>query len=195
MVYYGEVSPTAYENQPGHFLPTPPLPDGWWKDVDWIQVKDHEPTSYELLFDFYVNMIVPNPKCTIVSSRFPPRSILIETWHPERGLEYNRFMISPGGIRKGEPEPGSGVEVDSIFRIDYYDLVKILLGEKRPTDPICDSGKINETYGGPVLRGNLTAMIDFKDIIMLAHGKRWKTECDDDLGKEVRAMMWPDGHP
>ena len=195
MADFGKMIPDS-ENVPGKFIVPPPLPDKWWEDLDWLIPRDHEPTAYEVLKDFFVNMVVANPKCTMVSQRFPPRSILLETWHPERGLEYNRFMISPGGIRESAPEPGSGVEVDTILRIDFSELIRILTGERRPTDPLCSNYNIQEIYGGPALRGNLTAMIDFKDVVMVAHGKRWETECDDDdIGKEVRAAMWPDGHP
>ncbi len=174
MVNLGEITPAMEEE---HYKATEPLPDQWWIDEDWISLKDKEPTPYVLLFDFIINKVTASPECIITSSNFPPRSIIFETTHPVRGVEYARLRISPTSVVEGAPEPGSNIEVDLILKMDYYDLAKMLIGTESVMAPIAD--------GRTVLIGNLTAGIDLKDIVDLANGRP----------KEGRAMMWPDGHP
>ncbi len=163
-----------------HIKPKPPLPEDWYKNVDWINLKDKEPDLYTLLFDFLINKMAPCPACVMTTANFPPRSILIETRHPIRGVEYARMRISPGSVVNGAPDPGSMIEVDTVLRIDYYDLVRILLGEIDTIDPIAD--------GSATYIGNMTALLDLKDAIDLA--------IKGDLSAKVpRPLMWPDGHP
>ncbi|MHC1584994.1 MAG: hypothetical protein ACXQS7_01845 [Candidatus Syntropharchaeia archaeon] len=205
MVNFGVMVP---ETEKKNFVKQEPLPDKWWVDVDWINLKDHEPTAYELLFDFFINKISPDPETVILASEYPPRSVLFCTYHKSpgysesRGWEYNRMRLSPATVVKGAPAPGSNIEVDAIiWYYDYYDFAKMLLGYFGPGDPICD--------GRATYVGNFTAFLDVRDVIVTAQGEEgWPYRAykqglipkgdetkKGKLYRPDRPLMWPDGHP
>jgi len=193
---FGQIFP---ETEKKHMIErTKPLPDGWWKDVEWINLKDHEPTLYELLFDYFINKMASDPDTVMQTSLYPPRSILIVTKHPKRGVEYTRFRLSPATVVQEVPEPGSNIEVDAIvtFR-SYYTLVRALLGEIPLTDAVCD--------GTATVIGNFTALMDLRDSIHTAQHKdspyfklfaeKFGLRPGIDRGIPPRPLMWPHGHP
>lgn len=199
MVNLGEVWPEKEDKMQKERYK--PLPDGWWKDVDWINLKDHEPTTYELLFDFFINKMACDPETVMHVSQYVPRSVLIVTKHPKRGIEYARFRLSPATVVEGSPDPGSNVEVDAVITYDnYYHLVRSLLGDYGMGDPSCDG------FGSIV--GNYTALIDLRDGVHTAQHEESPffkfiplglAKEDQMQSKErpipKRPLMWPDGHP
>lgn len=149
------------EKEKEHFKPHGPLPEGWMKDCEWLRNKDVEPSMYDLFVDYMIagasKKAVGSMVVTKMLNRFkdvPPLSILIEGRHPERGRDYVRIRMSPFGLYKGAPEPGSLIEPDIIIRIDYYDMIRILRGEMDFMDPICD--------GLAAIDGNLNLFDSFE---------------------------------
>lgn len=150
------------------------LPDGWWKELDWILPgREQEPNVYELFHDMMIGAIVGNPISLEVASKMVPRIILIEIEHPKRDIEYVRVMINPTDIKPGIPD----TEPDLIIHVKYYDFVRILTGELDMMAPIW--------AGNGWIIGNLTCGLDLRDLL------------DASTGGEVnpRPAMWPLGSP
>lgn len=127
-----------------HFKRHEPLQEGWAEKCDWLRSRDEEPSMYDLFVDYMIAGATKKAGGMVVTkmlNRFkdvPPLSILIEGRHPQRGRDYVRIRMSPFGLYKGAPEPGTLIEPDIIIRIDYYDMVRVLMGEIDIMDPICD---------------------------------------------------------
>ena len=150
------------EKEKEHFKRHQPLPEGWMDKCDWIRNKDVEPNMYGLFVDYMIAGATKKAGGMVITkmlNRFkdvPPLSILIEGRHPKRGRDYVRIRMSPFGLYEGAPEPGSQIEPDIIIRIDYYDMVRILMGEMDFMDPICD--------GLAAIDGNLNLFSSFDRI-------------------------------
>ena len=171
MVNLGEV---ITEREKEHFKPHPPMEEGWYKTCPFIADKTSEPTPYRLLFDFLIGggmgglesfmqggttvsaggLLPTIMKIIPMFTDMPPFLILIETKHPTRGREHVRFRLSPLAIVEGPPEPN--IEPDLILRIDYYDLVRLFLGELGFIDPFCD--------GLATIDGNMSVFLQFQDM-------------------------------
>ncbi|MDY6966347.1 MAG: hypothetical protein SVM80_10345, partial [Halobacteriota archaeon] len=154
-----------------HMKPNPPLPEDWYKTCDFISDKNEEPTPYKLFFDFmivgytdsFANVMTSSMGGTVfqkmmsMMTNMPPMTLLIESAHTKRGLEYVRISMMPFGILEGPPEPGSCKEPDIIMSMEYYDLVRLLTGEiENFIDPFCD--------GLASIEGNLVALAEFEDV-------------------------------
>lgn len=173
MVNLGQI---VTETEAEHFKGKGPLPEDWYKTAAFVSNKEEEPTPYRLLFDWLIgsglggfgDMMSGGSGTTIGSvapmimkimplfTSLPPMSILIETLHPVRDREHVRISTSPFGIHDGAPKPGYNLEPDIIMRIDYYDLVRIILGEMSFADPLCD--------GLATIEGNLFSFMTFGDM-------------------------------
>ncbi|KPV65187.1 MAG: hypothetical protein AOA65_0409 [Candidatus Bathyarchaeota archaeon BA1] len=151
-------------------------PDGWWRDPpqsEWILDRGHEPTTFELFHDFIIGKAVTTPEAVAVASMPPSRLIQFDITHPRRGVEYVRLFLSPTDVLEGPAEE----EPDLTIRMNYYDLVAILLGEL---------SVMGAFWGGKAtVIGNLTAGIDLFDTIQAIHKK----------GRTPRPDFWPSGHP
>ncbi|NVM28254.1 MAG: hypothetical protein HWN65_05390 [Candidatus Helarchaeota archaeon] len=148
----------------------------WWFEEEWLfppEDPDQEPSTYQMIHDFIINKVVPCAKCVEVSSRFLPRTIVIEAEHPKRGNEYARIILSPTDVREGRPD----VEPDLVIHIKYYDLVRVLRGDLDIMDPLFQ--------GAGWLIGNIVSGYDLKDLMDVAHGRELVP----------RAKAWPIGHP
>ena len=173
MVNYGVVIP---EKEKEHFKGRGPLPEDWYKTSPIVSNKEEEPTPYRLLFDAVFAGAFEGMESSMgkvggagmfgkIMSMFtnaPPVSILIETKHEKRGREHVRFRLSPFAIYDGAPEPGSRIEPDIIMRLDYYDFVRMLIGELNFSDPMCD--------GLATVDGNFTALASFGGIFEIFGG-------------------------
>ncbi len=150
------------------------LPDGWWHELDWIlSGRVQEPTVYELFHDMMIGSIVGNPISLEIASKIVPRIILIEIEHPKREVEYVRIMINPTDIKPGIPD----TEPDLIIHMQYYDYVRVIMGELDMMAPIW--------AGNGWILGNLTCGLDLRDLL------------DASTKGEVnpRPQMWPIGSP
>ena len=147
----------------------------WWLEKEWIFPPEDgkEPSAYQLIQNFIINKVIPSAQCVELSSRFLPRTIVIEAEHPTRGNEYARIILSPTDVREGRPD----VEPDLIIHIKYYDLVRALNGDLDIMDPLFQ--------GEGWLIGNIVTGYDLKDLMDIANGR----ELVD------RAKAWPIGHP
>ena len=164
MVDLGVVTP---EEEIEHQKPHEPLPVGWYKSCEFLENKEEEPTPYKLFFDYMIGGamaggLVSGKGTTVMQqmiqlfSKMPPFTILIETSHPTRGLEYVKIKMTPFGLFEGPPEPGSREEPEIIIRIGYYDIVRLFMGEiKNFIDPICD--------GLAEIDGDMTIFAEFED--------------------------------
>lgn len=150
-----------------HMKAHPPLPEDWYKTCNFVSDKEEEPKPYKLFFDYMIGGAIggglmsdkgSNVMQQMVSlfSKMPPFTILVETKHPKRGLEYVRIDMMPFGLKEGAPEPGSNEEPEIILRMDYYDLVRLFTGEiNNFIDPICD--------GLAEIDGDLMVFAEFED--------------------------------
>ena len=173
MINLGEVIP---EEEIEHFKEKGPLPEDWYKTSPIVSNKDEEPSPYRLLFDFMIGGALEGMegmmtqtggagmlgKMMSMFTKAPPISILIETKHPKRGREHVRIRLTPFAIYDGAPEPGSRIEPDIIMRLDYYDFVRMLIGELNFSDPMCD--------GLATVDGNFTALASFGGIFEIFGG-------------------------
>ena len=168
MVNLGEV---ITKTEMEHMKPHPPLKEDWYKTANFVTNKDEEPTPYRLFFDFmivgytdsFANIMSSSRGGTVfqkmmtMMTNMPQMTILIESEHPKRGLEYVQIGMMPFGITEGPPEPGSCEEPDVIMSIDYYDLVRLMTGEiENFIDPFSD--------GHASIEGNLMAFVEFEDV-------------------------------
>ena len=167
MVNLGTIIP---EEEKGHFDPRPPLEADWFKKAEFVSNKEEEPSPYRLMFDFMIGGAVGGMEGMLTSSsgmpmlgkmmsmftNAPPISLLIETDHPVRGKEHVRIRLTPFSVLEGPPPVGSNIEPDIIMRIDYYDLVRILMGEISFVDPVCD--------GHASIEGNLASFMEFEGV-------------------------------
>ncbi|MHA1298649.1 MAG: hypothetical protein ACTSO9_04300 [Candidatus Helarchaeota archaeon] len=150
------------------------LEEGWWKKMDWLFPREEEPTSFEAMQDFMINRIVPSPKAVEMAGYFVPRVILLKVLHPKRDPEWVRIMLSPTDIAPGVPD----TEADLIIEIQYYDLIRALDGK--------DFDIMTPLWGGNAfLIGNVTAGLDFKDLLDAANDKP----------HIERPGIWPMGNP
>ena len=133
----------------------------WWLEKEWIFPPEdgQEPSAYQLIQNFIINKVIPSAQCVELSSRFLPRTIVIEAEHPTRGNEYARIILSPTDVREGRPD----VEPDLIIHIKYYDLVRALNGDLDIMDPLFQ--------GEGWLIGNIVTGYDLKDLMDIANGR------------------------
>ncbi len=152
------------------------LPDDWWKEADFLMPRQTEPTAFEALHDFMINKIVPSPDAVELAGYFVSRIVLLEVEHPRKQeFEYVRIMISPTDIAPGTPE----AEADLLIHIRYYDLMRVLNGEK-------EFDIMTPLWAGAGhLIGNVTAGLDLKDILDAAVEKK----------RITRPAIWPVGNP
>lgn len=158
-------------------------PEGWWREPpfsDWILDRGHEPTAYHLIHDFVIGRVQTDFRAVKIASEPPSRLIQFEVIHPKRGTEFVRLFLSPTDAIDGPAED----EPDVLMRMNYYCLVAISAAEI----PV-----LNAFFEGRAsIEGNITAAIDFLDIVDAANGKEIPP------GHDVptpRLRVWPLGHP
>lgn len=159
------------EKEKEHFKGRGPLPEDWYKTSNFVSDKENEPTPYKLFFDFMIGGALMGGlegamtqsgssdvmgKMLGMFTKLPPFTLLIESSHPKRGLEYVRINMSPFGIKEGAPEVGSKEEPELIMSIDYYDLVRLITGELNFIDPFCD--------GLATIDGDMGVFMQFENV-------------------------------
>ena len=136
----------------------------WCKEKSWImeyfwKSETGEPSVYDLLGAFIVNVVLKAPEAILIAGKMPPRVIHISARGSKRGREDAVLMITPIAVFEGRP----GEEPDVVLDIDYYDLVAVLGGEKDVMDMVWD--------GTVTMSGNTVVGMDLKDIIDASIGK------------------------
>lgn len=153
--------------------------DKWWHEISWIRTKsDVEPAGLMLFMDYMLDQAIITPEAVKIASLIPHRLVLLEIIHPKKNtIERLSFMVSPTSVTPEIPD----VEPHLVFRFDYYDLAKFLMGTQDFT--------LSAFLGRAEIYGNIIALLDIGDILEVAQGKT----IDD--AKNDRPKFWPVGFP
>ncbi len=151
----------------------------WWHQIPWVRDKgDIEPAGVMLFMDYMLDQAIITPEAVKIASLIPHRLILLEIFHPVKNMvERLSFMISPTSINPEVPD----TEPDMVFRFNYYDLAKFLMGKS--------DFSTGAWLGRAEVYGNIVSLLDMADILEVAAGKKI------DEAKSSRPKFWPIGYP